>query len=186
LRACRRKDATYTNLTASAQTVDAITRFGFEEWTTGQMLAIDLKLALPTSHQARLLDIEGARAAGLPPGDLALLSDHQSLGCLAVCLETPDGLEPLIFVKRRIKGRLPCGQLIFCRSEARFIENSHVVSRGLWRLGYPVMLLDSSAPVPRFQGRFVARKRVRYFKGARPQSFADHSYSELAFFPGVT
>ncbi len=186
LRASRRKDVTYTNLTPSAQTIEVITRFGFEEWTAGQMLAIDLKLALPTSRKARLLDIEGAGAAGLPAGDLALLSDHQRLGCLAVCLETPDGLEPLIFLKRRIKGRLPCGQLIFCRSEATLIEYNHAVSRGLWRLGYPVMLLDSSASVPRFQGRFVAGKRMRYFKGARPQSFIDHTYSELAFFPGVT
>lgn len=184
--ACQRSDVTYTNLSAAPHTVPAITRCGFVEWTGGQMAAVALRDRRATSPRAKLIGLERAVAEGLPDDDVALLADHEKLGCLSACLWTPDGMEPLIFLKRRLKRVLPCVQLVLCRKGTILADFGLEITSGLWRRGYVMMIIDCSKPLPGLQGRYVPAKRRRYYRGERPRQFVDHSYSELAFLPGVT
>lgn len=184
--ACQRSDVTYTNFSAAAHTIDAITESGFQLWTSGQMGAVVLKAPRRSSPRAKLLDLDEARAEGLPEQDVSVLVDHEKLGCMAACLRTADRLEPLIFHKARVKGFLPAAELVMCRDREVFSKYGRAVTAGLWRRGYALMIVDCSEPQQGFHGKYLPARRVRYFKGKRPNQFVDNSYSELVLLPGLT
>jgi hypothetical protein len=180
--ACRRDDVTYTNLSPAPHTIRTIEAFGFQQWSAGQMLALGL-----ASHHTR-----STRARILTPGELgdselsaesALLSDHERFGCLAFHLESSSGLCSFIFVRRYVKGFIPCAQLIYCRNLADLTEHCATISRWLLLRGFPLMLIDASAPIQGLRGSYVHGKSRKFFKGQRPaHHMVDHTYSEMALF----
>lgn len=185
-RASSRADVTYTNLTPSDQMVPLITAFGFVESTSGQMAAVGLSGSRRKPRGTKMLGSQAGAAEGLSDEDLIVLEDHEALGCLTMCLRTPNGLEPLIFIKRKIKGTLPCAQLVLCRSSEVLTEFGSTVTGALWRRGYAFMLVDCSAPIDGLVGRYVPQKRRRFYRGEATSHFVDHTYSELVYLPGVT
>jgi len=177
--ATRRDDVSYTNLSAAPHTIKTITAFGFREWSAGQVIAVSWHNEGSSPAAGRVLTTAQAEAAGLSAADGEVLADHERLGCLTLVVETDDGLSPLIFVRRRIKGLVPCAQLIYCRDLREVVDNGRRVGAALARRGFPLLLVDASGPVPGLTGRYVAAKASKYVKGPRPANAVDHLYSEM-------
>jgi hypothetical protein len=177
--ASRRRDVTYTNLSAAPNTIKTIMSFGFQEWTAGQMVALGLKWDRSSSKKLRFLTLNEAKSLGIFTAENGVLADHESLGCLTFCLETPNGLFPFIFVRRRVKGFVPCAQLIYCRNLSDLIEHGLAVSIWLAKRGFPLMIIDASGPINGLLGHYIPAKASKYFKGPRPFKAVDHSYSEM-------
>jgi hypothetical protein len=176
--ATARDDVTYTNLSAVPHTIKTIRGFGFHEWTAGQLICTSLRGG--RSHgSGRLLSPRDAEGAGLAEAEASRLADHERLGCVTAVVETPHGLQPLIFLRRRIKRAVPCAQLIYCADVAVLVDHGRAISAALAKRGLPLMLVDSSGPVPGLTGRYVPAKASKYLKGSRPANAVDHTYSEM-------
>jgi len=180
--ACRRQDVTYTNLSAAAHTIKTITSFGFQEWTSGQMVAVGLKWDRSSLRKLHFLTLNEAKSIGISSAEARLLADHEDFGCLAFCLETPNGLFPFVFVRRRIKGFVPCAQLIYCRNLGDLVEHGPAISMWLAIRGFPFMIIDASAMINGLTGCYFPGKARKYFKGPQPLKAVDHSYSEMVIF----
>jgi len=174
-----RQSITYTNLSAAAHTVKTITSFGFKEWTAGQMVAVGLKRHRSSLEKIRILSSSKLGSVEICSAEANLLADHESLGCLTFFLETPNRLSPFIFVRRRVMGFIPCAQLIYCRELIDLIQHSMAISTWLTMRGFPLMLIDASAPIEGLVGYYVDGKSSKYFKGPRPVKAIDHTYSEM-------
>lgn len=176
--ACRREGVTYTNLSAAPHTVHTIRSLGFQEWTSGQMVAVGLRRhrSLP---RTRILSSRDFGSVEIHPSEAKLLSDHESFGCLTFCLETPNRLSPFVFVRRRVRGFIPCAQLIYCRELEDLIQHGLAVSSWLAARGFPLMLIDASAPIEGLCGRYYLDKGSKYFKGPPSPKVIDHTYSEM-------
>jgi hypothetical protein len=176
--ASRHEDITYTNLSAAAHTIKTITSFGFQEWTGGQMVAFGLKRDRSSAKRLRFHKWDETEALGLSPAEVKVLADHEAFGCLTFCLETSNGLFPFVFVRRWIKGFVPCAQLIYCRNLVDLIEHGRAISMRLAMRGFPLMIVDASGPIKGLAGQYI-RGRGKYFKGPRPLRAVDHTYSEM-------
>lgn len=183
LRATRRQPATYTNIGPRPETLPLVEALGF------RMLSQGVFAALPSLAKARAAPTRIAvcraewEAAGVPPADMRLLSDHQLFGCLSLWCETRAGAQPLIFRRRRIKpGGIPCAQLIYCHSLEHLEEVAAPVGRFLVARGMPLMLVPADRPLRGLPGRFFAEKLPVYFKGAQKPRIGDLSYTEAAVF----
>jgi hypothetical protein len=176
--ASRREDVSYTNLSPAPHTIKTVTASGFREWTAGQMVAVSFRRS-SSSRSDRVLTTAAAEEAGLSSTEAAVLGDHERLGCLTLCLETRNGLSPLAFVRRRFKGLLPCAQLIYCSDLVELVDNGRRVWAWLARQGFPLMLLDASAPVTGLTGRYIPGRGRKYIKGPLPSKAVDHAYSEM-------
>jgi hypothetical protein len=86
-RACCRKDVTYTNLSPAQHTIKTIKSLGFQEWTTGQMLAIGLKWHRSSLQKTRILSSSVFGSDEIWPAEANLLTDHTRLGCLTRLLQ---------------------------------------------------------------------------------------------------
>jgi hypothetical protein len=174
-----RDGVTYTNLSAAAHTIKTITSFGFQEWTTGQMLALGLTHRRSPSKGPRILTLDQAKSAGLSDAETQVLSDHASFGCIVFCIELADRLSPFIFLRRRIKSVLPCAQLIYCQSLDDLVAHSRAVWCWLAARGFPFMIVDASGPIEGLTGHYVSGKASKYVKGPLPAKAIDHTYSEM-------
>ncbi len=86
-------------------------------------------------------------------------------------------------------GFIPCAQLIYCRELTDLIQHGLAISTWLTMRGFPLMLIDASAPIEGLVGCYVDGKSSKYFKGPRPVKAIDHTYSEmvlLGFQSGAT
>jgi len=179
--ACRRADVTYTNLSPAPHTIRTIEALGFEQWSAGQMLVLGLASHRAGSTKARILPPSEWLRPELS-GASGLLREHERFGCLAFHLESSTGLSSFIFVRRYVKGFIPCAQLIYCRSLADLTEHCATISRWLLLRGFPLMLIDASAPIQGLVGSYVHGKSRKFFRGPQPAQLVDHTYSEMAFF----
>jgi len=76
-------------------------------------------------------------------------------------------------------GLIPCAQLIYCRELADLIQHSLAISSWLIMRGFPLLLIDASAPIEGLVGRFVDGEARKYLKGPK---VIDHTYSEMVYF----
>ena len=145
------------------------------------MLVVGLASRRPRLAKARILSPSECRGSELS-SKRALLREHESLGCLAFHLESSTGLCSFIFVRRYVKGFIPCAQLIYCDSLNGLTEHCAAISRWLLLRGFPFMLIDTSAPIQGLVGSYVHGKSRKFFKGARPAHLVDHTFSEMVMF----
>lgn len=179
--ACGRTGVTYTNLSPAPHTLKTIKSFGFEEWTMGQMIAVGLKWDKSSLQKNRIVSSK-IGGVDICPFEKKLLADHENLGCLVLCIDTPNGASPFIFVRRRVKGVIPCAQLIYCRDMTDLVRHGLTISGWLMMHGFPLILADASAPIDGLFGHYVGGKGSKYFKGPQPINAIDHTYSEMVFF----
>jgi hypothetical protein len=169
--------ATYSNLSAAANTIKTITRLGFSEWRAGQAIGI----GTGTSGTARVLPFADAIRETADPAQLALMEDHHRLGCVVLGLALKERVTPLIFLKRKVLKHLPCAQLIYCEDFSDFSANSLAINNHLLRHGLPTLLVDASGKVPGLTGRYFPGKAAKYYKGPLPLADIDHCYSEMMY-----
>lgn len=177
--ACRREGITYTNLSAAPHTLNTIRSLGFQLWTSGQMAAVGLRWHRSSLQRARILSSSDFRTSEICPAEAKLLADHDSYGCLTFWLDAPNQLCPFIFVRRRVRGVIPCAQLVYCRELGDLIQHGLTISSWLMMRGFPLMLIDASASIKGLVGRYYPDKGGKYFKGPRPPMAHDHTYSEM-------
>ena len=171
-------EVTYTNLSATARTLKAVLARGFREWTAGQLLCLGIRAS---PGRKRFLPPRLGLAAGLSAATSRVLIDHEALGCLAVCIETPLRSFPLVFLKRKVNS-LPLAQLLYCERLEELVDNGLAVSAWLLSRGYPAMIIDSNGPIAGLPGRYFAGKARKFVKGPEPAFAADHTYSEMMYF----
>jgi hypothetical protein len=179
-RATSESEATVTSLSAAPDTLQTLRRLGFQCWTSGQVVGV----GTASTRQARVLDLEAAFAAGLNEPRASILADHAAMGHLTPCLQVGDTLTPLIFLPRHIERIVPirAAQLIYCARLAELLPHTAIVWRWLARRGYPLIIADSSGPVPGIKGRYYPARSAKYYRGPNPGMDCDHTYSEMVYF----
>ncbi|MEI6486688.1 MAG: hypothetical protein WCO11_10525 [Sphingomonadales bacterium] len=176
--ASRLPGLTYSNLSAALHTQKAIKAFGFAERTAGQFIGIGTRRS---RARVAVLPRRDAERHGLNDAMAEMLAHHEQRGCIALCLDLPDRLAPLLFLPRRVKPGLPIAQLIYCQRESDLIDHGATISAALLKRGFLALLVDASAPVPGMLGRYVPGRAAKYYKGPFPGLFVDHSYSEMIY-----
>jgi hypothetical protein len=175
--ASRRPDVTYTNLSPARNTIGTITSNGFQEWTSGQMVAMGFRRS--RSKKARILTWKEVVSDDPSSIEAKVLADHESFGCLTFYLNVKSSLLPFIFVRRYIKGWIPCAQLIYCGQLSDLVEYNQPISIWLATRGFPFMLIDASDPIKGLIGHHFDYKASKYYRGQRPVKAIDHTYSEI-------
>ena len=182
-RVLKHQPATYLNITAAPNTWPIIEVQGFQRFRQGVFVAIPA-LGWPMAGvKVRRFESADAYAVRLPAGEIKLLEEHASYGCLCLCCSTAAGVHPFVFRPRRIKRRLvPCAQLIYCRELADFVRYAGPIGHALALRGFPFLLVDADGPVPGLAGKYFAGQMPFFAKGPdRPRS-GDLAYTEAAMF----
>ena len=87
-----------------------------------------------------------------------------------------------MFVPRRVKGIVPCAQLIYCRDIADLVRFARPIGRFLARHGRPLVIIDSNGPIPGMVGKYFDGKLLKYFKGPDRPMLGDLAYTEAVMF----
>jgi hypothetical protein len=173
--ATRLKTVTYVNTTASPHTWPILEAVGFRRYTEGQFVSFPV-FGAPTGARVSMLD-ERPEHRGLE--DYDLLRGHERAGCLVLVCETPGGLKPFVFLRRRLR-YAPVGvaQLVYCRDTADLPAHAGPLGRSLLRRGIACVICDANDPIPGLVGRFFRGKNPRFVKGPDAPKLNDLSYSE--------
>ena len=113
----------------------------------GPSSGVHFKRHRSSLEKIRILSSSKLGSIEICSAEANLLADHEGLGCLTFYLETPNRLSPFIFVRRRVIGFIPCAQLIYCRELIDLIQHGLAISTWLTMRGFPLMLIDASAPM---------------------------------------
>ena len=182
LAAVRHKEVTYLNISPAPHTFSTIEALGFRRISNGQILFAPALSRSRTGLRLRRFSVDGSGLPPLPESQARILADHAALGCEAL-VGVRDGLAfPFVLQRRRLRGVIPCGQLIYCRAMAEFFEFSAAIGRFLLPSTGPMLLIDADGPVGGLAGRYFAERNPKYFKGPNPPRVGDLAYTEVALF----
>lgn len=178
--ALKRRDVTFTNLSAAPHTWRTIEAQGFRPTSSRQALAWT---AVAARHEPARVSADPRGWAGLP--EARLLDDHHGYGCTVLVVEASDGPHPFVTVPVRLRSgrlRVPLAQLIYSRDLSSFARFAGVIGRRLLGLGALGVVMDGDlAPgsVPVWRG---FRQVRHYAKGPHSPRPGDLSYTERAIF----
>jgi len=89
----------------------------------------------------------------------------------------------LVLMRLRIVHHfIPSCQVVYCRSLADLAGCAGAVGRFLLRRGIVLCAVDANEPVAGLVGHYFAKKGVKYFKGPKPPSLGDLTFTELVVF----
>ncbi len=165
---------TILNISPAPATIATIEAQGFRRYVDGTF----------TAAAALGRRVSGVRLRATDPSAMAGALERSAPGSLALTATTPDGDScSFVFLPRRLAvGRLPCAQLIYCRSLADFVRLAGPLGRHLLRHGLPLVILDANGSVPGLIGRYRAGRRTKYFHGSQPPRLGDLTGTELTIF----
>jgi hypothetical protein len=178
-----RHRVTHTNVSPSLHTLPIIEALGYRRFCDGAFAAIPVLAAgigkTRISRVVKTLHLEKF----VPAGDLQILRDHESFGCLSLWFETQDKGYPFIFRRRFIKRLpfVPCAQLIYCSSLDDLVRLAGPIGKYLALRGMPLMLIPANGPIPKLVGKFFGGKPMYYVGPERPR-LGDLAYTEVAIF----
>jgi hypothetical protein len=181
-RAVKHQPATYVNVSASPHTWPIVEAQGFTRFSSGTFVTVPA--LIPRFGTAKITEFDNAQyfRDRLSTDDFNLLHDHHSYGCLSLLCETSETAYPLIFRRRRIKGRLfPAAQLIYCPSTESLVKCGGTLGRYLLRRGMPLLLTGATGPLP-LLGKYFHDKWPMYYHGKDRPRFLDIAYTEAALF----
>jgi hypothetical protein len=95
---------------------------------------------------------------------------------------TGDRAYPFIFRARKLKGLVPCAQLIYCRDIDDFVQFAKPVGQFLARNGKPLVMIDSNGPMPGLRGMYINGLLPKYYNGPVAPRRGDIAYTETALF----
>jgi hypothetical protein len=187
-KALSRRDVTYLNITPAPHTLPIITAQGFLPYSRGVFVALaamqSSRSRVRVSPRTTLPRERGRVRVGvceLEPFEQSVLDDHAKFGCMSLCCEAPDGTYPFVFRPRLIK-RIPCAQLVYCRSLDHFVRCAGPIGRFLLLRGRPFVLIDADGPIRGLLGRYFPGRMPKYFKGPDRPRLGDLAYTETAMF----
>lgn len=179
----KRKDVTYVNISPAPATVKLNKAFGFHLFSHGQLAF--LPVLSSRRGQWRVLEARSDRAemAMLSDAERHMLLEHAAFGCLSLICVHDGAVFPLVLMPRRIGHHLiPSCQVVYCRSLADLSQCAGALGRFLLRRGILLCVVDANEPVPGLVGHYFANKGVKYFKGPKPPSLGDLTFTELVVF----
>lgn len=180
--ALKQKEVTYLNVSAAPHTLPIVEAQGYTRYADGVFVALACLTPAGPGIAARVIPAGTLPGAPFEAYERRVLEDHAERGCVSLWCETAERAQPFVFRPRRVKGLVPCAQLIYCRDVADFIRFARPLGLHLaWR-GLPLVVLDANGPVRGLLGKYFAETKPKYFKGPRPPRLGDLAYTETAFF----
>jgi hypothetical protein len=178
--AIRHKDVTYTNVSPAPHTRPIIEAQGFSRYSDGVFVAITALNGLFGGRKAEVLDATKQPDIKCDPFDREVLLQHAALGCDSLWCVASGQASPFVFRPRLVKGRIPCAQLIYCRSVDDFVRFAGPIGRFLARRGKFFVVIDANGPIPGLVGWFQPDKMPKYYKGPQRPRLGDLAYTEYA------
>jgi hypothetical protein len=178
-RALQHKAATYLNVSPAPHTRPIIEAMGFSRYSDGVFIAVPLLSRLFSGS----VEVKVFGLHGLPDtGDQKLLLEHAAHGCISLWCTTSEYAGPFVFRFRRLKGVIPCAQLIYCRNVADFVRFARPIGSFLGLRGIPFVMIDASGPIIGLVGAYFHNKMPKYFRGPQRPHIGDLAYTECALF----
>jgi len=175
-----RHRVTHTNVSPSGHTLPTIEALGYRRFCNGTFAAIPV-LAAGTGKTRIRRVVEAIHPERfVPAGDLQVLRDHESFGCLSLWCETQDNGHAFIF-RRRFRKHVPVAQLVYCASLDDLVRLARPIGKYLALRGMPLLLIPANGPIPKLVGKFFGGKPMYYF-GPEPPQLGDLAYTEVAMF----
>jgi len=180
MRVMKQKAASFLNLSPAEATVPILKVFGFKPYTAGVCL-LDARAALHPDRGWRLAPYCPSRDCDLPETLAKIAERHHRYGCTVLILQRgSDPAELLVYRVKRIKGILPCAQMIYGAPNL-VLTAAGPLMRHLIRRSIPLALVDVVEHCDLFGARTYMGRNLRYFIGAAP-NVGDMLDSELALF----
>jgi len=182
-RALRHKEVSYINVSAAPHTWATVEAQGYRRYGEGQVTCLPALSRGPGSAAAYSPDLHRDR---LPPAEAELMAAHAAVGCLCLVVEHEGRLEPFVFMRRRLRHRVPVHglQLAWCRDTAAFVRCAGALGRRLLRRGELVVLLDAEAPPAGLVGVHERGRCPKFVRGPHTPRLNDLAYTEGALFGG--
>lgn len=181
--AMRRRDVTYLSITPAPTTLKVTEALRFKRFADGQHVFLPALARMEPGLRVAEAHPDGAELAGLPEHERRLLLEHAALGCDALVCVAGDGAYPFVFRQRRIlRGRVPCSQVIYCRSHAELARCAGALGRHFLRKARVLAVVDASASVPGLPGRYFAGVGPKYARGPHAPLPGDLAFTEFAVF----
>jgi len=181
--AFRKKNVTYINVSPAPETIKVNEALGFRRFSNGQFAF--LPALSPVKPAYRVLDARSdlPEMAMLSDSDREILLEHAALGCRSLLCVGEGKAFPFVFKARRIvRGLVPCSQVIYCRSPEELSQCAGAIGRFLLRRGTFLCIVDANGQVPGLTGRYFAGSGPKYFRGPKPPSPGDLTFTELVIF----
>jgi len=178
-----RHRATHMDLSPALHTLPMIEALGFKRFCNGAFAAIPLlATGFHKTKIRRVADVMHPERF-VPAGDLQLLRDHESFGCLSLWCETQNRGYPFVFRRRFIKHSplMPSAKLIYCTSVDDLVRLAGPIGRYLAMRGMPFMIIPANGPIPKLIGKYFGDKPMYYWGPDRPD-IVDLAYTEFGMF----
>jgi len=181
--AIKHKNVTYVNISPAMHTRPIVEAQGFARYTTGQFVAAPMLSRARGDDGAKVLGVDDM-VPNVPfePSERDLLGLHRDYGCLALWCVTAERAYPFVLMPRRVKGFIPCVQLIYCRSIEDFVRLAQPIGRYLAKRGRPLVIVDANGPIDGLVGWYLDGKAPKYFKGPQRPRLGDLAYTEAVMF----
>ncbi|RWM22699.1 MAG: hypothetical protein E5X53_08300 [Mesorhizobium sp.] len=179
----KRRDVTYTNISPAPATLKANWALGFRPFSTGQFAFLPALNSVPPSCRVLKARPDLAEMAMLSDSERYILTEHAALGCLSLICICNGAAFPFVLMPRRIlRGLIPCYQVIYCGSLADLSRCAGAMGRFLLRSGILLCVVDAKEPIAGLFGWYRHNSGLKYFKGPRPPSLGDLTFTELVIF----
>jgi hypothetical protein len=173
------KHVTYLNVSPAEHTRPILKALGYRLYNEGQFVALP---ALSRGGHGKVRKLADAPEHRAMP-DYELLRAHADAGCTVAVCETDAGLEPFVFLRRRMAyAPLGVAQLVYARDTRDFAHRANALGRFLLAQGVLAVICDAADPIPGLAGLHFAHRGARYFKGAAAPALNDLAFTEMVLF----
>jgi hypothetical protein len=179
--ALKRRDITYLNISAVRHTWPILEAQGYRRYSNGVFVALPA-LQRSATRPVRLLTADAQPDAPFAAFERELMIEHAGYGCLSFWCVTPERALPFVFRPRRVKGVIPCAQLIYCADIADIARCAGAIGRYLALRGLPFAVIDANGPIAGLVGRYFDATMPKYFRGPMHPRLGDLAYTEAALF----
>jgi len=183
LKVLKRRDITYVNISPAPATIRFNEAFGFRLFSHGQVAFAPALSSAGRACRVVEADPNAPEMAMLSDNERTILSEHAALGCYALICIDGEKAHPFVLIKRHVvRGLIPCCQVIYCRSTAELSRYAGAIGRFLLPKGIVLCLVDATEIIPGLRGRYFPNRGPKYFKGPRPPSPGDLTFTEMVVY----
>ena len=181
--ALRHKEVTYVNVSPAPHTLPIIEAQGFRRFCDGQVICVPAFNKFVKGARIYDFDLTRGHTKALTADERELIAEHVKQGCVALNCVFEGRVYPFVFIPRtRLRGKIPCLHLAFCRRVEDFVNFAGPLGRALLRRRHGLIIVDSNAPIPGLAGRYFADLGPKYFRGPTAPALGDLSYTEGVYF----
>jgi hypothetical protein len=179
--AVKNRDVTYRIGTPSEHSLPILLALGYQKYCNGRFICLPALSWRSERVRVERYDPHRPGSPGITSAEDKIFLAHAEYGCIGlICLAA--GREyPFVFQPRRKGGIVPFARLVYCRDLDDFTRFAGPLGRFLLARGFPLVALDTNAPVSGLIGRYSDRF-PKYFKGTDQPTLADSAYSARVIF----